>query len=199
MHHIQIYQRGGYGTISFDKGNIMAILIELFERTGPSGAPVDEAATNNNWKSEDRRDSLYKYYYYPIKKPEGDVWVIHSVPRFLFGRISGTFSEIKRVRWKITGLSMGSGLRLYLKQTHTYIEPTNDFDGSLIYGNSNPLYIFPNLSTVNPTSASTRVTSLNANTTYYTDFIKSQLWVDEAASVGNTTPVTFELICDEYE
>lgn len=190
----------------------MAILIDLYERTGPAGLPIDEVSFNNNWKSEDRQDSLYKYYYYPIKRPEGDVWVNHSVPRFMFGKISGTFSEIKRVRWKIEGLGLNSGLRLYLKRTHTYIEPTNTFDGSLVYGNTDPLYIFPNLSTVGPTSATTRIESLTANTTYYTDFVMSQLWVDDTNvlldgstevsgtnAVGNTTPITFQLICDEYE
>jgi len=189
----------------------MTATIDLFERTGTAGAPISENATNNNWKSEDRKDSLYKYYYYPIKRPEGDVWVNHSASRYMYARISGTFSQIKRVRWKITGLGMTSGLRLYLKQTHTYVEPTIDFDGSLIYGNTSPLYIYPNLSTSGPTSATTRIHTLASNTTYYTDFIKSQLWIDDTTDVfdddgnlieqyvGNSDVIKFELQMDEYE
>jgi len=176
----------------------MSLQISIFERTGSPF--VDEEVFNSNWKNQGLKDSLFKYYYYPIRRPEDDDWVKHSATKYLYAKIEGTYSQAKRVRWKITGLSMTDGVRLYMAQTHTYAVPTTDFAGNLIYGERDPLYIYPNLSTVGPTDADTRLSTLSSDTTYYTDFIMSQLWVDDTSGyVGNSDIIDFKLEVDEYE
>ena len=179
----------------------MPITIDIFERTGDPF--TDEEVTNNNWKNDGLLDSLYKYYYYPIRRPEDPVWVKHSVTKYIYATITGTFELAKRVRWKITGLGLASGCRLYLGQTENYVEPTDAVNGALVYGNTDPLYIYPNISTVGPTSATSRDNALvnpAGTTTYYTDFLCTQLWVDDTdVYVGNTDTITFQLELDEYE
>ena len=177
----------------------MSLAITIYERTGSPGS--NEEVFSSNWKNQGTYpDSTHKYYYYPIRRPDDPDWVKHSATKYIYARINGTYTQAKRVRWKITGLGMTDGVRLYLGQTSTYAVPTTDFDGTLVYGNTDPLYIYPNLSTSGPTTATTRLNTLATDTTYYTDFLITQMWVDDtSAYVGNSDIISFTLEVDEYE
>lgn len=176
----------------------MAIQIEFFERTGPSAAPITEPIDNNNWKREDLRDSLYKYYYYPIKRPEGTINNL-SYSRYLFAKISGLYPKIKRLRWKISNINTNKNVKFMFGQSNIYTTPTNSLHPLVTpTTNVSEIYLYPNYSTISPTQATEYLSNLEENGTYYTDFIISQLWVGDGPFLGNVDPLTFEIELEEY-
>ena len=178
----------------------MAITIELYERTGTAGSFIDEKVTNMNWKRRSLVDSLHKYYYYPVRIPFGDELTSHSVPKYIFAKITGSYSKAMRVRWKISGQA-DDGTRVLVGQTNTFATPTTLMRGDLttLPVNGTPMYYIPRLSTTSPTTGM-HLSTLQANTTYYTDFLVTQFFMDDSAStVGNSNEYTVELILDEYE
>lgn len=178
----------------------MAITIEIYERTGPAGSPTDELVTNMNWKSQSVNDSLNKYFYFPIKLPNGTM-ANYSVPKYLFAKISGTFAGAKRVRWKITNPTHDQGARVMWNTADVYATPQPSIKGDLTaIANASEVLIVPKLSTSGPTSGLALTPSLAANTTYYTNFLVTQFMVDSmSASVGNSEETGVLLILDEYE
>lgn len=178
----------------------MSITIEIYERTGPAGSPTDQLVTNVNWKSQSLPDNLYKYFYYPIRLPEDGNLMSCSVPKYLYAKISGTYSAAKRVRWSITG-TKDVGTLIMLGQTSTYSTPTPSMSGLLTNAKDSGNYVFPKLSTTttpNPSAAFTP--TLAANTTYCTDFLVTQfIALNSYGTVGNSNEILVRLELDEYE
>lgn len=180
----------------------MAITIELYERTGPAGSPVDTLVTNMNWKSHSLNDNLYKYYYYPIRLPETSP-TNQSVPKYLYAKISGTYASARRVRWKLSGQA-DVGTRVLVGTSATYTTPQANLSLTGILStlpeDNKPIYVIPRLSLTSPTSSPTFTPELASNTTYYTDFLVTQFLIDSrATAVGNSNEYTVILTLDEYE
>lgn len=175
----------------------MAIKIEIFERTGSASSPTDELVTNMNWKSQSVNDSINKYYYFPIKLPDGSL-ANYSVPKYLYAKISGTYTGAKRVRWKLSGTN-DQGNRVMWNISDLYATPVPQIMGGLSYMPGDVLVV-PKLSTSGPDGAPALTPNLAANTTYYTNFLVTQFMVDNSsASVGNSEEIGVYLILDEYE
>lgn len=177
----------------------MAITIQIYERTGPSGSPTDTLVTNMNWKSQSLNDDLYKYYYFPVRIPTSTL-ANYSVPKYLYARISGSYASAKRVRWKLVG-PRDPGGRILFGTSDSYATPTPTIAGNLTtLGNDIESIIVPKLSTVGPTSGLSSLSELATNTTYYTNFLVTQFMLDStASSVGNSEEIGVLLILDEYE
>lgn len=175
----------------------MAIKIEVFERTGSASSPIDELVTNMNWKSQSVNDSINKYYYFPVRLPNGTL-ANYSVPKYIYAKISGTYAKAKRVRWKLSG-SNDEGNRIMWNTSDVYATPQPQMMDGLM-NVPGEMLIVPKLSTTSPTASPILRQELSTNTTYYTNFLVTQLMVDSfAASVGNTQELGVYLILDEYE
>lgn len=180
------------------------INIELYEATGSS--PDTGIVDNLNWKSISGVDATYPYYLHPITRPyfwgNGDArndsaLYACSEVKYNYAIISGTYSAAKRVRWVISGPT-DLDTNLYYQITNTYTIPTNLLMTGTFINNSTTLY--PGLSTSGPSSAS-QIINLTPNTTYYTNYLVTQLYVKRGAwnEVGNTTEITISLLVDDYE
>ena len=191
----------------------MSITIELFEASGP--AKTIELAEQMNWKSISAIDSSYPYWQFPIRRPDTSASEMYraSYVKYVYARISGTYSQAKRVRWVINGIP-GLGTKLYYSMTNSYVSPTESLMGSGTLINNGDV-LFPSLSSVSPDAATSRVTSLTPpNTTFYTNYLCTQLYVPKGSwmNVGNTTTMiqteenpdgepdmTIKLLVDDYE
>lgn len=179
----------------------MAITIQIYERTGTAGSFEDELVTNMNWKSASLNDSLHKYYYYPVRLPQGSQHTNQSVTKYIYAKITGSYSLAKRVRWVIKGVA-DEHSRVLIGTADTFATPTASINGKLttLPQDGKQVVLIPKLSTVSPTSGLALMPSLTSNTTYYTNFLVSQFILDKPAStVGNTNEYLVELVLDEYE
>lgn len=177
----------------------MAITIEIYERTGSAGSPVDQLVTNMNWKSQSLPDSLYKYFYYPIRLIDDGSMINCSVPKYIYAKISGTYAGARRLRWEITG-EKDLGTRILATSTPTYVTPTTAFRAEMT-DIQDGTYFFPRLTAGSSPGASPIATPLlAANTTYCTEFLCTQFIVDSSmTTVGNSNEILVSLTLDEYE
>lgn len=177
----------------------MSITIEIYERTGPAGSPTDQLVTNMNWKSQSLPDSLYKYYYYPIRLVDGNGLINCSVPKYLYAKISGTYASAKRLRWQVKGV-VEEGTHVLATTSPNYATPTPAFQGGMT-AIQDGAYYFPRLTAGSAPGASPVATPvMAANTTYCTEFLVTQFIVDSSMfSVGNSSEILVSLTLDEYE
>lgn len=190
----------------------MSITVELFEATGP--LKTIEEADQMNWKAISAIDSVYPYWQFPIKRPYENADELYNVSyvKYIYGKISGTYSKAKRVRWQLTDIPQ-LGTKLYYKMTNSYVNPNQLLMGTGTYINS-PVILFPCLSSVSADNASSYLMNLTPNTTYYTNYLVTQLYVPRGVwtNVGNTTQLVrseenpdgepsmkIKLIVDDYE
>lgn len=193
----------------------MSITVSLYEDSGPT---VDGHGTtrilvdNIGWKSSSS-DETNEYAYNPIIRPEGVVPYTYSYKKYNYLEFHGTYVAGSRVRIKISGNITGAPpddaagtnkIRLFYKLTNTYEQPSNAFDGSLIYlppGETKILY--PTLSTTGPEVVGTYPQYLTADTTYYSQYLVTQLFVENdngsMTSFGNIGELNIECYLDEYE
>ena len=95
----------------------------------------------------------------------------------------------------------------FYKFTNIYEEPDNLYDGQMIYAFNSDKSLqreidwIPNLSTVGPTSATSRPIVLTGNNDYYTQYFVTQMRVLEAEwdNIGNTDELKFTLSLKEFE
>lgn len=177
----------------------MSITIEIYERTGPIGSPTDQLVTNMNWKSQSLPDSLYKYFYYPIRLTEGEAMINCSVPKYLYAKISGTYAGARRLRWSLTGVK-DAGTRILATCTPLYATPTPTLKAEMT-DMQDGTYFFPRVAAASTPQAFPVITPLlAANTTYCTEFLVTQFIVDSTmTTVGNSNEILVSLTLDEYE
>jgi hypothetical protein len=145
-------------------------------------------------------------------------WVVNQsrLPKFAvsydyytFFKLSGTYAKASRVRIAITGDVNGAaptgydsatgGLRLYFRLTDTYQTPAAVDDGELRFYAGGGELMFPKISTIGPSTGLDYVQFLATNTTYYTQFLHTRLYVPPGAGYGNAGEVNFQCYVDEYE
>jgi hypothetical protein len=177
----------------------MALAVEIWEKSGAGG--TSELATNVNFKNYSGVDSLYKYYQYPVRRPTGDTLYNVSYQQVIYGKFSGTYAYAKRPRW-----SLGSGIlankgRIYYALSNTYpgATPLLRSDLTLV---TQP-YLFPNISSTSPEAATSYIQTLSGNTTYYTQYLILQLYINQDTFVGNMPDDDVGFACklevDEFE
>jgi len=179
----------------------MSIAVEIWEDTGPilSGhGTTREEVTNTNWKSTGNADSLEPYFNYPITRPfNSDLFTV-SYTKYTYAKIYGTYKVGFNLRWELDGEPLNN-TQLILAMRSIYTQPVDTLDGTLIPYVVGQIMI-PNLSIVGPEMATSRPNTIENDTTYYTSYIVSQLIMkrDDFDKVGNTNPVTFKIVVDEF-
>lgn len=179
----------------------MAIIIDQYQDSGPllSGRGTTTTLINNvGWMNSGAAEGL-TYADYPLIRPTIEPFT-RSFTYYTFFKLSGTYVKGSRVRVKIAGLP--SDIRIYNRLTDTYITPSSDHGGDLDYlvliPTVNSVTLYPRLSTVGPNTGLSYPQYLSANTTYYTEYIKTQVYVEAGASYASVQNL-FKCYVDEYE
>lgn len=182
----------------------MSITIELYEDSGPlvGGVPSNrQLIANVNWKNA--VGATPEYFNYPIRQTVGGLNI--SYPKFIYAKISGTYTKVKRVRWQMKYKpSTDNTIVMVYGQTNTYTEPLKIWTGGSPWTNDGIDHAC-RLSTTGPQDAIAVPQPLVANTTYYTDYLVTQLIVrapgdpTAALPLGNTIPMEISITMDEYE
>ena len=178
------------------------ITFEIFEETGPvvSGRGSVTQVTNVNWKRVG--DTSNAYYYYPLRRPTSGRDQTLSFKKYIFFKVSGSYSYIKNLKIFITPIdaAQASNYQLFYKFSNVYEEPTDSFDGKMIFSGNQSIVWTPNTSEVSPLQATSRAACVN-NKTFYTGYLVTQMRVNQAASsdVGNTAGFEFRLSLHEFE
>jgi hypothetical protein len=189
----------------------MTIEVELYEDTGAvlSGHGTTRIAVDNiGWK-DSPLDETNSFVYYPINRDTTNFGYSHA--KYNYMKISGTYAAGSRPRIQISGSVIGAppsgytgtnAVRLYYKLTNVYSTQDPNMDGTLIYlppGTTHTLY--PAMSTVGPEAATTYPKHLTGNTTYYSQYIVTQLYVEPGAAskIGNIGEIVLKFYMDEYE
>lgn len=192
----------------------MAITIQLYQDTGAvvSGHGTTRIpVTNIGWKSNGT-DETNSYVFYPINRPEDVATPFgYSFKQYHYIKISGAYPAGSRLRFNISGGVNatrpagyeGSGsARLFYKLTNTYQVPDDTFDGSMIFLPSGTTQmIYPTVSTTGPEAATSYIKHLAQDTTYYTQYLVTQLFVDQGLETefGNIGELHITALVDEYE
>ena len=190
----------------------MAITLEIWEDSGPvlsSHGTTRQAVNNVGWK-DSSLDETYGYYDYPLVRPQSPITETLSYHKYNYLKISGTYPKATRVRLQLIGDVAGAGVptytstdkvKLYYKLTNTYSLPTNALLSSTTLHLGTTVILQPNLSLTGPEAASSRIFLLNTNTTYYTNYLVTQLWVDPGLwdEYGNIGAFSLRFLLDEYE
>lgn len=192
----------------------MSITIEAWEDSGPavSGRGTTQQKVINVGHKDDDASEDFNWGYYPIVRPspgsanESDNMAL-SFHKYTFFKISGTYSSASKVRVKIVGNLTGAAgtgiadkVRLVYKWTNTYATPSNDMLIGSTYDEAD-LELLPFLSETGPDTATSFCNILQPNTTYYTNYLVTQLHVDPSIldDHGNIPLITFECHLVDYE
>lgn len=187
----------------------MAVTIEVYEHTGVG--PTNEQVTNSNWKSTGGEDSVYKYWFYPLRRPTSPTLFTISYNKYLYAKIivnasapNNQTTGIARIRWVPNGVP-GIETRVYYGLFNTYTQPINTLDGRLTLLENDTSCIAPRVGSGGPSSATTYQNSITTTpgvpVTYYTEYLVTQMVVERDTGqlrIGNTSGITWQLQLDEY-
>ena len=177
----------------------MPSTIEIWEDTGAVVSlhgTTRGQVTNCNWKNSSTLTTAY--YMYPLRRPEDDTGWTHSYTKYLYFKISGTFSKIKNLKISLDAVP-GLNTQLYGRMSHQYAVPSTGTDGKLILINAAATF-YPLVGTTGPETATTFPVELTTGT-YYTQYLITQLRVinSTATDVGNTADLKITFTYNEYE
>jgi hypothetical protein len=148
------------------------------------GTTRNTGRTDNNWKNVDDASSSYSSS--PITAGNNSYTV------YMFGKFSGTFTQIQSGLWNNTSGDMGTGLTLMGVVTSTYATPATSTNSALTVNMSTHGLISAGqtvlFSGTGPQAASP-ASSTTSNPSY-TQYLATQLTTTSSAAAGNTTTVT---------
>lgn len=199
----------------------MSISLQLYEDTGPvlNGRGTNRVAVENiGWKSDGTDDTGNHYAFSPITRPQtqDELWA-RSYKKYHFAKIEGTYPIASRVRIKISNGINGAPpegyegestltadpllntIRIFYKLSNTYEQPNDNWDGELRLLETGERILYPSLSTTGPEGTQAYPQYLTTNTTYYTQYLITQLEVPYGLGIGNIGEVNIEWYVDEYE
>lgn len=188
----------------------MTITVEIYEDTGAvtsSHGTLRQSVSNIGWKNN-ANDETNSYVFYPLQRPTSGV--TRSYKKYNYMKISGTFPRGSRPRIEVSGSTVGAppvgyqatdGNKLYYKLTNTYAVPDNAADGTLTEYLNTTVTLYPNVSTTGPEAATTTSQYLTGSTTYYTEYLVTQLHVEPGLDTeyGNIGELAIKVFIDEYE
>lgn len=193
----------------------MTVNVQVFEETGAiaggRGSVVTEI-TNLNWKSS--ADPAQVYYLNPVKRPSqfghDDQEFIgdqnNSYKRFIFFKVSGTYSIVKdfRIIVSVSLPEQAKDCDLFYKMTNVYEVPNQSYDGSMLYvPKDKDIIIHPMLNGSSPNLATTRPIVMGPNATFYTNYFVTQMrvpgQVDADKMIGNTEQYKIRYEVREFE
>jgi hypothetical protein len=173
------------------------------------GTPIE--VDDFNMKSS----ASYTIEYFPTKETTGAPLVrpvllgeqALSFKVYTFFRLTGDTEVVKNLRFTVSveGTGEADGVQLFYKHTNVYQEPTDAYDGDMIYlgtpgGSILQAQFWPNFSTVGPHLATSRASSytLATGTPLYTNYFVTQLRVNKGSTVGNSCEFKLKLSCHEF-
>jgi hypothetical protein len=200
----------------------MSIDIDHYQDSGPviSGRGTNTTQIDNiGWMNSGAAEG-FQYPIYPIIRPTAQTYV-YSYDYYTFFKLSGIYAAASRPRITISGNIRTSligdaigvdhnsdglvneddhSVKMYYELTGTYATPDNTSLGGLIYYTDSTITLYPRLSTTGPNANLSYVKYLAANTTYYTEYLHTRLYVrGNPTSYGNVGPLTILCFNDEYE
>jgi hypothetical protein len=169
----------------------MSTNIQIFEEYGPVSNGRGTVAETSDFNLGRSNTFGYPYYFAPLRRPLTNEDQTLSYQRYFFFRISGNPKAMKDVKLE---LSLGEGkqateTQLFYRFTNTYQEPTNAYDGKMMYTKNQALTWYPNLSSSGPQNATSRGQILiPANSDLYTQYLVLQMRTNSGgwSDVGNT-------------
>lgn len=193
----------------------MAITMEIFEDSGETGSPVQPALSqsinNVGWK-DSALDETYVFVDYPIARPIPPASYSLSYWKYNYVKISGTYPAATRLQLKLSGDPEGAahdalvdcngGVRIYYKFSNTYSGNQNGLlSGTLYTPGSDPWFPLFTSSVNGPQDATTRINSMATDTTYYSNYFITQLYVEEGDWIdyGNIGAIQMRFTLHEYE
>lgn len=146
--------------------------------------------TDGNWKSVD--DATTSASAAPV------IAGTNSYETFVFGKFTGTFTELSNGLWAHTGGTFGTGLSLSGIVTSTYTTPSQTANAALTEDMTTAISIGSGqtvlFSTTGPEDASPTATLAASG---YTQFLATQLQATVAATPGGIGTLTLTLQWDE--
>ena len=163
----------------------MALEVIFFHDTGDAqGAPArgnNQVVTgNNNWGSHAGTTTIIRS---PFTGVNG-----FSLPRYLYAQIITDEFEAAEVKWVIEAeFDLGLDAVLFYDQTSTYVKPfQTDVTGGMTEFTVNPTEIVAFVDAGGP-EVSTAITVIPAGSTYFTNYLLTQLRVTGGAGTAGTT------------
>lgn len=188
----------------------MTINIDHYQDSGYVSAgrgSVNTLITNIGLKASGSSEDT-SFAVYPIIRPT-TAPLSYSYEYYTYFKLSGTYAKGSRVRIVLSGYPNNpaptgfegpeEGLRLYYRLTNTYSTPDGNYDGDLVFYDGTTLTLYPKISTIGPTTGLAYHQYLDANTTYFTQYVKLVVIAEQADSFGNMGEVKLECFVDEYE
>lgn len=189
----------------------MALNIELWEDSGvatgtPAAGTTRHEVNNLGFKSA-AWDETYPFVDYPVTRPYGGNLYTVSFKKYYYFKIYGTYDYAHKLKVSFTGNPSGAGagsgiapkVRVLYKWTNTYETPDNSLLAGSTYDPNTPLKMLPLLSTQGPEYAGSYVDEMTSNTTYYTQYLVTQLLVEPGNwdDYGNLNTMTLRIDFDE--
>lgn len=186
----------------------MALTTELWEDTGPldsNNNPTTRIEVDNiGWK-DSPKDETVNPANYPIVRPYygfGSIYNL-SYKKYNYVKIYGTYNDVQNVRCFFKNRPKTDGtVRMYYMWTTEYQEPDNLLlNGSWFDPTNSPTW-YPLLSTSGPRGPADWVPQLTNDTTYYTKYLVTQLYIEPASmdNYGNLdTDFEFRVEYEEYK
>ena len=180
--------------------------IAVYQDVGPisGGRGTPLLVTNFNMKDSGSYATTY-FPGAPLVRPTVPGIQKLSYKVFTYFVLTGSYDSIKNLRFKITmtDAPQASDAQLFYKMTNTYETPTNNFDGDMLLladasGEIQSPLIYPMLSTTGPQNAVSRQMYYNGTTPLYTNYIVTQMRVNEGTTVGNTAETELKFEAYEY-
>jgi hypothetical protein len=186
----------------------MTITAEIWEDSGAvlAGHGTTRISVNNiGWNYVGTPETT-DYAYNPIPRSEFSTRLSYTKWNYL--KISGTYPTGSRMRLKITGDPNGAppvgydgttGITLKYAITSTYTFPTNAaYPGMTTYVPGE--IILPiQWNAIGPESTPLAGPHMTTNTTYYSQYLVTQIEVAAGTDYGNIGEINIMLMMDEYE
>ena len=168
----------------------MSLNIQVFEEYGPAVNGRGSVAEVYDFNLGRSNTHGYPYYFAPLRRPLSNEDQTLSYQRYFFFRIYGNLKGVKNVRLELSlgEAKQATDTQLFYRFTNTYQEPTNAYDGKMIFTENATLFWFPNLSSAGPQTATERPIWLPAGSDVYTQYLVLQMRANAGAwnDVGNT-------------
>ena len=166
----------------------MAMTVELWEDSGPitSGHGTTRIEVDNiGWKNS-ALSEIYTFADYPITRPLPPNIYRTSFKKYNYFKIYGTYESAFDMEIRFNGTPVGSGngsgtaskVKVFYKWSSTYAVPTTSLLNGTLYDPANPIIMKPLLSTTGPEGTALWTPTLATNTTYYTPYLITQLFVE---------------------
>lgn len=161
----------------------MALNLSVWEDSGAvvsSHGTTRDEVDNLGFKASANAESS-PFADYPIRRPIDDELFTLSYKKYYYFKFDGTYSSIRNFAAYFSGTSIGQAekVRILYKWTNVYQVPDNSLLDGIFYDPSNAPIWNPKISTVGPEAATSYIDPA-ANTTYYTQYLVTQLYIDKS-------------------